>query len=190
MSSNQSYIVFFKEEKDQVPKWNIIVNDIELVAGMLAAGLGIMEELNYNTKKNYYIDSDADVSTFRLVNTISDEDLENNSNGKLSEGQYGIWMHSDKRFHYSLYGFRKASFFQGIISICSNFGVDFRNYIYGVPFDKYGNQYALSKYVMSEYQIGQDAPDLDDIEEEEAGDENIINPWADEDENNYEPPDI
>lgn len=190
MTTKQSYIVFFKERDAELSKWSLKLNDLELVAGMLAAGPGIMDALNYERKTNYYLDSDADVSSFRLANAIPEELINDNTCGRLSEGQYGIWMHSGERFKYSMYGFRKPSFFQGIISICNGFGVDFRNYLFGIPFDGYGNQYSLNGYVMVPYQIGQDAPDLDDIEEEEASDENIINPWADKDENNYEPPDL
>ena len=87
-------------------------------------------------------------------------------------------MKGTKRFYYSLYAFQTNSFFQGVVSICNAFEVDFRNYIYGFPFDKFGNQYALDNYVMSPYQIAQDAPDLDDVEEEERDDENIIEPLA------------
>ena len=182
----KTYTVYFANTIDRSPIWSIEVNDIELVAGMLAGGLGIMDDLNYETKGiTYYLDSDADVSEFRLINAISEEEIPNNmcknkydNERKICIGnnEYGIWMNSGIRFLYSLYRFKKASFFQGIISICNAFGVDFRNYIFGIPFDINGNQYVLSGYVMTPYQLGQDAPDLEDVEEEEEYDENIIEP--------------
>ena len=189
-TKNQLYTVFFANAVDKDPIWSIELDDIELVAGMLAGGAGIMDDLNYETKDvTYYMDSDADVSEFRLVNSIPEEEIPENTCGKIScdenvcyvlgcpkPGRYGLWMHSGKKYYYSLYTFRKSSFFQGIISICNSFGVDFRNYIYGLPFDGEGNQYALHNYIMTPYQMGQDAPDLNDIDEEEKDDENIIEP--------------
>lgn len=191
MTTRRSYIVYFANSNSETPIWSLSVNDLELVAGMLAASLGIMSDLNDERKDTfYYVDSDTDVSEFRLLDNIPETSITNNTCGILSQGQYGLWMHSGQRFNYSLYGFRRPAFFQGIISICHSFGVDFRNYIFGMPFDGNGNQYSLSDYVMVSYQIGQDAPDLTDIEQEEEDDENVIDPWADEDENYYEPPDL
>lgn len=183
MVGRESYILFFSDKSNNIPIWTLQINDLELIAGMLAAGMGIMADLN-----DYYLDSDADVSDFRLSNGISEEDLNENSIDKLSPNQYGIWMNSSQRFKYNLYGFRTPRFLQGVITICNNFGVDFRNYVYGLPFDMYGNLEVLSGYVMNPYQYAQDAPDLNDIEEEEADDENITDPWSDKDDNNYEPP--
>jgi hypothetical protein len=85
-------------------------------------------------------------------------------------------MKSSKRFLYNLYGFETAYFFQGIISACHAFGVDFRDYIYGLAFDAQGTQYTLYDYVISPYQIAYTVDDLSDVEEEEADDENIIEP--------------
>jgi len=185
------YIVFFAKDTDNIPIWSMEINDIELVAGILAAGLGIMDDLNNGTSGiTYYIDSNTDVSDFRLINSISEEEIPNNTCNKIKcnpqgvcnilgcpePGQYGLWMNSGTRFYYSLYSFRKPSFFQGIITICNAFGVDFRNYIFGLPFDGDGNQYALAGYVMTPYQEAQDAPDLDDIEYEERDNEKTIRP--------------
>ena len=53
--------------------WEIYLDDIELLVGMLAAGIGIIEDLNTEatgptnpTNPRFYLDTDADVSTFRL----------------------------------------------------------------------------------------------------------------------------
>jgi hypothetical protein len=173
------YKFFLIEKNSGEMIWNLEVDNIELLAGMLAAGMGIMDDLNFETKYgNYYLDSDADVSSFRLVNDIVEDEIRNNSAGRLRLGQYGLWMKSNKQFYYSLYAFETNYFFQGIVSICNSFEVDFRNYVYGFPFDGNGNQYSLLGYVLAPYQVGQDAPDLDDIEAEEADDENIIEPLA------------
>lgn len=165
--------------------WELYIEKIELVAGMLAASIGIILDIGSesNTQPgykfyDYYLDSDVDVSEYRILSNIAEDDLQINSSNRLTEGQYGIWLRGSRKFHYNLYAFRTNYFFQGIISICHTFGVDFRNYIYGFPFDGYGNQYSLANYVMAPYQVGQNAPDLDDIEEEEQDDENINEPLA------------
>lgn len=176
----ESYTLFLSERESDTPLWILEFDDIELLAGMLAAGMGIIDDVNNedDIKKNFYIDSDTDVSSFQVVDNIIEDEIRPNTQGRLLDGQYGIWLKGNKRFYYSLYAFETNSFFQGIVSICNAFQVDFRNYIYGFPFDKHGNQYALNDYVMAPYQIAQDAPDLDDIEEEERGNENIIEPLA------------
>lgn len=158
--------------------WELKVDNLELLAGMLAAAMGIMDDLNAESDLIYYVDSNADVSSFRLVDNLSEQYLRTSSVNKLKDGEIGIWLKGSERFVYSLYRFNTNAFFQGIISICNSFNVDFRNYIYGFPFDKYGNQYSLGDYVMAPYQVGIDAPDIDDIEEEEEDDENINEPLA------------
>ena len=173
------YIVFMVEAETNSILWSLQIDDIELVAGMLAAGMGIMDDLNYENKSGrHYIDSDVDVSEFRISNDIIEDKIMINTCGVLENGEYGLWMKGNRRPYYNLYRFHTSSFFQGIITICNSFGVDFRNYIYGFPFDGHGNQYALGNYVMAQNQITQDAPDLDDIEDEERDDENIIEPLA------------
>jgi len=172
------YNFFLIEGKSKQVVWNFEVNNIELLAGMLAAAIGIMDDLNQEFSTDYYVDSDADVSAFRLIHDVAENEIRNKTSGRLKYGQYGLWLKGSTRFYYNLYAFETNYFFQGIISICNSFKVDFRNYIYGFPFDGNGKQYALANYVMAPYQISQDAFDLDDIEEEEAYDENIINPLA------------
>ena len=169
--------VFFTSIDSTTPIWELSVPNIELAAGMLAVGMGIMDDLNVSGTK-YYVDSDADVSEFRLLSDIPEESLRSNSLGKLQPGQYGIWLKGSKRFHYNLFAFQTNSFFQGVVSAANAFEVDFRNYIYGFPFDFQGKLFSLSGYVMAPNQVAVDAPDIDDIEEEEEWDENINSPLA------------
>jgi len=177
-----SYRLFFAIIGSTEPIWDVTIDDIELLAGMLAVGTGIIEDLNsvltYATSVQYYVDSDTDVSDFRLLPDISEDNLRSNSLRKLSTKQYGIWLKGRRRFYYSLYTFRTNTFFQGIVSMANTFGVDFRNYLYGFPFDAYGNLYALGDYIMAPDQIAIDAPDIDDFEQDEEDDENIIEPLA------------
>lgn len=178
MATPTKYNIFLMERDSKTRIWDDEVNNIELLAGMLAVGMGIIDDINHNKHLVYYLDSDTDVSSFRLVSNSPEDEVRNNTIDKLNVGEYGLWIKSSERFHYNLFRFQTNYFFQGIISICNAFHVDFRNYIYGFPFDMNGNLYALSGYVMAPDQIGQDAPDLDDIDEEEASDENIIEPLA------------
>lgn len=174
-----SYRIFFAAIGSRRVIWELYLDDIELLVGMLAVGTGIIEDLNASsTRERYYVDSDADVSLFRLLPDVPEDIVRSSSAGQIKPGYYGIWLKGMKRFHYSLYTFRTNSFFQGIVSMAATFNVDFRNYLYGFPFDMNGNQYALSGYIMTSDQVGVDAPDLDDIEEEEEDDENINEPLS------------
>lgn len=169
--------IFFAAQGSNTAIWEFTTENIELLAGMLAAGVGIMDDLNTNsTDTQYYVDSDADVSEFRVLSDVAEDAMRFYSIEQLQPGQYGIWLKSSKRFNYNLYAFRTNAFFQGIVSMCNWFEVDFRNYLYGFPFDHEGKQYALGGYVMAPNQIAIDVPDIDDIEEEEEADENINEP--------------
>jgi len=166
-------ITVFETKTDEII-WSVEVDDIELAAGILAAGVGIMEDINYAANESInYIDSDVDVSSYRLLKDVEKMDM---VTGKLEEKHLAIWMQGSKRAHFNLFTFSSPSFLQGIISICTTFQVDFRNYVYGLPYDKKGNYYKLLGYSFPQYQIAEDAPDFDDYEEDESRDENIIVP--------------
>lgn len=186
MSTVESDDVIFGEATSGQEIERFPVSGLELIAGMLAAGAGITEILNYEHRPRlYYLTSTADVSPFRLEQEIEESAMAIHTVNRLKPNQRGIWVASAKRFRYNLYGFTDPSFFQGLISICDHFKIDFRTIIYGQIFDAEGNQYALEDYQMTDYQIAMDVPDLDDdgpdyystTEEKEAEeDENIITP--------------
>lgn len=188
--------VFLAEKSSITPLWTINLDNEELLVGILAAGLAMMDDINYrqnyeveksrhfdpNVKSTieYYVDTDLDVSSYRIVKDVIEYDVIKSSAGKLYPGQYGMWLRGSARFHYNLYAFKTNYFFQGIISMCNGFGVDFRNYIFQYPFDGNGNLYALDDYLMTPNMIYDDVPDLDDVDQEEADDENVIEPLANE----------
>jgi len=167
------------DNKDQL--WSLMTDDIELIVGMLAASQGILAEVHYDlsSKPNlpqvrYNLDTNADVSSYRLVHQADEDEVFKQSENRLKEKEYGIWVKSSGAYTYDLYAFKTNSFFQGFISLCNAFQVDFRNYIFGLPFDGKGNQYALDGYVMTYNQKSEDTYDLDDVEEEEHDNENLI----------------
>lgn len=163
MATAYAHDVIFGDTSTSNEVWRIQLTDLELIAGMLAAGAGITEILNFEKRPRlYYVTSTADVSTFRLVQEVEEADMSTSMDGRLHSGDYGIWVTSAKRFRYNLYRFTTPSFFQGIITVCNHFKVDFRNFIYGQIFDATGNQYALEDYQMTDYQLAMDVPDADD----------------------------
>jgi len=167
---------------DRDPIWSVNVENVEILVGMLAVGVVIIGELNKKMGKEYYMTTNEDISDYRLLRDIEFDDIKFISKDKLYEGEYGIWIKSNVDTYFNLYRFNTNYFFQGLISICTFFSVDFRNYLYGYPFDGYGNLYSLSGYIMTPYMIVQDVHDLDDVEEEEKDDENIIEPFERSDE--------
>lgn len=169
------YNLYFKTGEHTI--WSFSTTDIELLAGMLAVSAPLSYDLQYNNGPIYVLDTDVDVSTFRIAHNVDEDNIFQESGGKLVDGEYGIWLRGIRRGVYDLYRFRTNSFFQGIITICHKFQVDFRNYIFGLPFDGYGNLYTLEDYIMAPFQVVQDAPDLDDIEEEEQDNENLLYPY-------------
>lgn len=165
----------FEANTSEIIVWSIVLQDLELLAGMLSISPALTYDLHSgNTEIEYNLDSNTDVSEFRLLHNIAEENVYKQSGGKLVDGEYGVWIRGRARGLYDLYHFRTNSFFQGIVSICHKFHVDFRNYIFGLPFDKYGNQYTLEDYIMVPFQVVQDAPDLEDVDEEEYDDENQL----------------
>jgi hypothetical protein len=48
--------------------------------------------------------------------------------------RFNWWIGRPRNPEYTLYSFISSEFIQGFISICDAFGVDFRDYIYGLPF--------------------------------------------------------
>jgi hypothetical protein len=170
------YYLYFGEYNTNNLIWNSKIDHIEQLAGMLAVGTGILEDLNYQSEgKIYFFDTNVDILPFRITSHV-DEDNIKNYNCDLQRNNFGLWMKSDYRFRYNLYTFATAYFMQGVISMCASFNVDFRNYIFGFPFIKDGTKYSLYGYEMIPFVLAQDAPDLNDMEEENEDDENMIEP--------------
>lgn len=183
------YLVSFRITNTDQELWSMELDDLELVAGLCA---GTHSLLQYLRDPNYYMWSDADVSQFRLFDNIDQDDIQLYSLTELfcnqctDEGaynyegayKYAVWMPSGTEGRYSLYRFKTTKFFQGIFSICDRFNIDYRDCIYGIPFDQFGKKYTFDGYNLLIYQVAQDAPDLSDVEEEEKDDENIIDPFS------------
>lgn len=164
--------VVFRKTLNDIPIWSKEVGDTELIAGMLAAAAPIMDDLD----NEYYLDTSADISYYRVINSVDENGIYRYTSFYPPEGIFFIWMRSSVAYEYSLYAFGSDKFFKGIISICNHFAVDFRNYIYGLPYDNNGNQYSIAGYELIPYSVVWTVPDLDDIEEQEKDDENIIEP--------------
>lgn len=162
------------------------LSDKMLIAGIIAGGIVMVQEINRDSEgKNedvkYEIDTDADIADYRLAEEIPEEETESVTDRyllhkMLGENEYGIWIKSVKKFHYNLYKFSDASFMQGLITISNSMNMDFRKYIYKKIFNRNKEYFVLEDYVMSQDLIVVDAPDIDDIEEEEMDNENMIEP--------------
>jgi len=174
------HTIYFNEYNSNKTIWNFRVDNIELVAGMLAASIGILEEYNYRINENseekveYYFDSNVDLSKYRLAENIPEDEIKNN-NVILNPNTFGVWLKGNSRFSYNLFTFNNDKFFQGIMSICKTFNVDFRTAIYGYPFDYLGEKYDVEGNTIMKPEIAVWAPSaISDMREEQYGNENVI----------------
>lgn len=146
------------------------LNTAEKVAGALAAGIAIAADIEYEYGKQFQFATNLDLHKFRLLNNVDDVILYTD---KIKPGWYGLWMRGTQRFKNSLYTFETEDFLEGVVWICEKFGLDYRNYVNNLPFDNLGKKYSILGNPYPLVEEAEDAPDLDDIDEEEAGDEEI-----------------
>jgi len=171
------YTIYFIDNISKVEAWRFTVNNLELLAGIIAGSIGILDDYNYTIndnnkliKKEYYLDTDVDISKFRVKQYVTNDDIQL-YNSNIKPEHYGIWLKSNVPFHYDLYTFKTVDFFDGILKICDMLNVDFRKYIYKSPFDYLGREYLN----LSVKEIAFEVPDRQyEIEEEERGNENVI----------------
>lgn len=150
---NASYRPSHDDDPIDHEYWRITnYTDLELVAGMIAIGIGICERLNAEGA-SFYLTTNADISGFRVARGILEADVGSNITGRIQPGQFGVWMAADRRFRYNLYAFRTNSFFQGVISMANKFKVDFRDFIHLDIFDVDLTIQTLESYVMGETQF-------------------------------------
>lgn len=171
------YTIYFINNISKIESWRFTVNNLELLAGIIAGSVGILEDYNYtindnskSVKKEYYLDTDLDISKFRIKQYVTTKDIDLYNSGVKPE-YYGIWLKSDIPFHYNLYTFKTINFFNGVLKICEMLNVDLRKYMYGSPFDYLGKEYID----FSIKEIALDVPDRQyEITEEQRGNENVI----------------
>ena len=172
------YSIRFIEKNSKTDAWSFSVNNIELLSGMIAGSIGILNDYNYlinnnnkkSPKKEYYLDTDIDISKFRLQKYITGDDI-SLYGGDIKPNHYGIWLSSDVPFHYNLYTFKTVNFLQGIIKIARMLNVDIKEYIYDSPFDYFGEKLID----MSIDEIAINVPDRHcEILEEQKDNENMI----------------
>jgi hypothetical protein len=69
------------------------------------------------------------------------------------ENEYGWWIGPRPSPEYILYSFPDAYFIQGFISMCDAFRVDFRDYVYGLPFKYDPETQETTHYQIEGYDI-------------------------------------
>jgi len=167
------FIEMYKNEPREI--WRKTISNMDILAGMIAAGIGIVGDINNPLKDRFHImDTDVDISSYRIHHYISQLEINNKSCAVLNKNEYGIWLKSDMYGYYSLYHFKNENFIQGILSICKSFNVDPRDYIFGLPFDLNNNHYYLLGRIDPYYNYATDVPDLDDVDLEEFDNEYMI----------------
>jgi hypothetical protein len=136
-----AYVVTQKA-RDGETIWQLLSDDIELIAGMVAASIGIFG-LSFLP---YYLETTADISSIRLLRGVSDFDVAFISCNRIPVGKYGLWVKAETKNCFSLYCFSTSSFYQGFITMCNACGVDFRSYCHGLAFDHDNKLNSLEGY--------------------------------------------
>jgi hypothetical protein len=158
-------------------KWSQEFKNKEMLAGSVAVGIGILKSFNDSSRSVYRLDTNTDLSEYRQIKNVTEEDSNQLFLSVKLRNIYGVWFKSSDRFRYDLYTFGSNKFFQGVVSMCVNFNVDFRSYIYKFPFDSNGSEYVLSGYQGNQdYRLGVIAIELSDTEEERRDDESVLIP--------------
>lgn len=172
-------IVHISSDKNVIEHQEQKVQNIETLAGMLSVSVGILSDINKyqaEPKGSYYaIDSNLDVSAYCLLTYVPETDVNNRSKNVIPDSKKGIWLKSDIDYFYNLYIFNDKNFTDGIISMCEMFHVDPKDFVFKLPFDSH-QTYMVPEFYSEPYIKTYDAEDLDDIAEEEDGNENILEP--------------
>ena len=174
------YRVYHVEEKERT----ILLqsDDIELISGFVAAGVSIYSELFKDKKGGTTLDTNTDLSSFRLVSSVPIDKIKQVDLSKvLGPLEFGIWMKSSIPYRYDLFRYKTSQFVRGSLLACKHYEEDIRDYIYRFPVDYMGREYDIQGYHTKTIIISQDSPDLEDMKEENKDNENIMEPFARED---------
>lgn len=166
-------------------------DDMEMLAGMAAVLLPLLADLNdisyqvspgafqpYNNTIGdgtyYQLHSAANLQEYRLKRHLREEDIKSTVL-QLLPTNIVQWIRNQNEFFYDAYTFTTLSFMQGVFTILNYFNADYRNYLYGMPYDGSLRILEIPEYGLVAPNITiSDVPNIDDIEEEEVDDENII----------------
>jgi hypothetical protein len=174
------YRVYHIEGKERT----VLVNsdDIELIGGMVVGGASIYSDLFKDRKGEVTLDTNTDLSSFRVVSALPIDKIKQvDLSTILGPLEYGVWMKSSIPYRYDLFRYKTTQFVRGILLMCKHYEEDIRDYIYRFPVDYLGREYDIQGYHVKSLIISQDSPDLDDMEEENKDNENIMEPFARED---------
>ena len=179
--------VFTDDKTDTI--WSVSIDDYETAAGMIAASKSIIANILLYTNQKFRLDHNVDIDDIIPVTRVSENEIPLLT-GLIPKNHFGLWVKSDRRFLYDLYIFTTPEFIRGVISMCHNFHVDFRDVIFDLPLDSTDIKYDLEGYDLVTVHKVYDVPDDDDIDLDELDDENIHDPYRNMEDNYYEPPNL
>lgn len=180
--------------------WKYESDDLEEIAGMASSAQPIISDLNKNSMAPLILKCNVSLKNFRVINNIPSELLEKYKCRDLSDDGFeicnvifsligdnaGVWVNSgnNRGIGYSLYVFKTHSFLRGMIKFSQLFDEDFRNYIYETPFFSDSTEYKLPEkdgYKFQKNEIYRVTPIDMELDMEEAGDDNVQNPYQNND---------
>lgn len=169
-----------------------IVGDLEYIAGAAAGATYIVRKLNETNVEDtelYTISINTNISEFRVINSVHRSFVQPclNDDGACNyfgtffnkNKNYGIWIESapSRGATYSLYNFSSAEFLDGVNAICEFFKIDYTSIVFDSPFNKSG-EYVDTDYYFQSGLIYSIFIDDAEVDIDEAGDENIQDPYS------------
>lgn len=170
-----------------------VEGSLEYIAGAAVGGTDMVRVMNEQKPSGKYSlqvtssNGTVKLSEFRALNSVHTNFLHRCSSGKSSCAyygsfmlkRYGIWVKGfpSRGTTYSLYSFDTLDFLSGLEQICKYFDTEFQTLVYDAPFDREGTYidtpYNFQSGVLFSVHIEDAEIDID-----EAGDENISDPYA------------
>jgi len=155
-------------------QWELdLTTELEFGIGLAAGLISLIADMNESSnKEGWLLSYSVNLSSYLLAQDVRGE-LEV---PPFTQHTYGIWLRTTPG-SYNCFLFDTPRFLDGLIAACQTFGSDFRNYLYGLPFNKRGKGFVIDGYRMGLLsQVPAYVGNLEDVEAEEADNENLITP--------------
>lgn len=120
----------------------------DVIAGMIIAAFAINQNISFKIDQSYLIDL-LDINS-ALKNYIVVSTNKPSGDYHPKANHYGWWIYINT-INYYLMQFKDEAFVNAFIYLCNQFGIDFRDLIYGIPFKYIDGK--KKNYIIDGYEI-------------------------------------